>query len=198
MTVAEISHAIQNSAFFTGVRQSELFYPTVLATHLTCIAIFGGMILMTNLRLMGLALTSTPLASVIDSTRNWKRGGFVLMVSCGILLAGSRLDTYYANPFLQLKLSLLTLIGIHGLVFRHSVYYGAAEIDRLPKTPLRAKLAGGLSLALWLGVVTCGRWIAYYDPPEETPSAFNADRGHEALVHAGDFRHDAQARVFRQ
>lgn len=198
MPVAGISHAIQSSAFFTAIRQSELFYPTVMATHLTCIAIFGGMILMTNLRLMGLALQSTPLASVIDSTRQWKRGGFVLMVSCGILLAGSRLDTYYANPFLQLKLLLLAAIGIHGLVFRRSIYYGAAEIDRLPKLPLRAKLAGGLSLALWLGVVTCGRWIAYYDPPEETPSAFNADRGHEAFVGAGDFRHDAQARVFRQ
>ena len=198
MTVAEISHAIQNSAFFTDVRQSELFYPTVMATHLTCIAIFGGMILMTNLRLMGLAMTSTPLASVIESTRNWKRGGFVLMVSCGILLAGSRLDSYYANPFLQTKLSLLMLIGIHGLVFRRSVYYGAAEIDRLPKLPLRAKLAGGLSLALWLGVVTCGRWIAYYDAPEKTPSAFNADGGHEVPVGTRDFGHDAQARMFRQ
>jgi len=198
MTVAEISHAIQNSAFFTDVWQSELFYPTVMATHLTCIAIFGGMILMTNLRLMGLAMTSTPLASVIDSTRSWKRGGFVLMVSCGILLAGSRLDSYYANPFLQTKLSLLMLIGIHGLVFRRSVYYGAAEIDRLPKLPLRAKLAGALSLALWLGVVTCGRWIAYYDAPEKTPSAFNADGGHEAPVGARDFGHDAQARMFRQ
>lgn len=198
MTIAEISHAIQQSAFFTNVRQSELFYPTVMATHLTCIAIFGGMILMTNLRLMGLALTSMPLASVIDSMRNWKRGGFVLMVSCGILLAGSRLDSYYANPFLQTKLSLLVLIGIHGLVFRRSVYFGAAEIDRLPKLPLRAKVAGALSLALWLGVVTCGRWIAYYDAPEKTASAFNTDRGHETLIGARDFGYDAQAGVFRQ
>jgi hypothetical protein len=197
MTAAEISHAIQSSAFFTAIRQSELFYPTVMATHLTCIAIFGGMILMTNLRLMGLALKSTPLASVIDSTRNWKRGGFVLMASCGILLAGSRLDTYYGNPFFLLKLTLLTVIGIHGLVFRRSVYYGAAAIDLLPKLPLRAKLAGVLSLALWLGVVTCGRWIAYYDAPEKT-SAFNTDRGHEALIGARDFGHDAKAGVFRQ
>ncbi|HVW07245.1 MAG TPA: DUF6644 family protein [Bryobacteraceae bacterium] len=197
MTIAEISHTIQNSAFFTAIRQSRLFYPTVMATHLTCIAIFGGMILMTNLRLMGLALRSTPLASVIDSTRNWKRGGFVLMVSCGILLAGSRIDTYYANPFFLLKLTLLTSIGLHGLVFRRSVYYGAAEIDRLPKLPLRAKLAGALSLALWLGVVTCGRWIAYYDAPEKA-SAFDADRGHEAPVSARNFGDDAQAGVFRQ
>src|SRR6185437_8102937 len=94
MTIAEVSHAIQSTGFFTSVRQSALFYPTVMATHLTCIAIFGGMILMTDLRLLGLALTSTPIASVIESTRNWKRFGFVLMVSCGILLAGSKLDTY--------------------------------------------------------------------------------------------------------
>jgi hypothetical protein len=198
MSVAEISHAVQTSAFFTAVRQSELFYPAVMATHLSCIAIFGGMILMTNLRLMGLALTSTPLASVIDSMRNWKRGGFVLMVSCGILLAGSRLDAYYANPFFQTKLLLLAAIGIHGLAFRRSVYYGAAEIDRLPKLPPRAKLAGALSLALWLGMVTCGRWIAYYDAPEKTPSAFNTNGGHEAAVGGRDFGHNAQAGVFRQ
>jgi Zn-dependent membrane protease YugP len=85
MNIAEICHAIQSSEFFTAVRQSALFYPAVMATHLSCIAIFGGMILATNLRLLGLALTSTPLASVIESTRMWKRIGFVVIsraVSC--------------------------------------------------------------------------------------------------------------------
>lgn len=167
MSPYELSHAIQSSGLFTAVRQSELFYPTVMATHLSCIAIFGGMILMTDLRLLGLALTSTPLASVIDSTRIWKRCGFVLMISCGILLAGSKLDTYYANPYFLVKLSLLVLVGIHGLIFRRSVYCNAAELDREPRLPLRAKLAGGISLILWLGVLTCGRWIAYYDAPDK-------------------------------
>lgn len=165
MSAASISHAIQSTELFTAVRQSALFYPAVLATHLSCIAIFGGMILVTNLRLPGLALTSTPVACVIDSLRIWKRAGFVLMIACGILLAGSKLDTYYANPYFQLKLSLLVSIGIHGSIFRRSVYNHAAELDRAPVPPLRAKLAGGISLALWLGVLTCGRWIAYYDAP---------------------------------
>jgi hypothetical protein len=167
MSIAEISHAIQSSALFTAVRQSEIFYPTVLATHLTCIAIFGGMILMTNLRLLGLALTSTPVASVIESTRIWKRCGFVLMISCGILLAGSKLDTYYANPYFLMKLSFLVLIGIHGLIFRPIVYCRPADLDRTPQLPLRAKLAGGISLVLWLSALTCGRWIAYYDAPKD-------------------------------
>lgn len=170
MSIPELSHAIQNMALFTAVRQSAIFYPAVMATHLSCIAIFGGMILMTNLRLQGLALTSTPIASVIDSTRIWKRCGFVLMVSCGILLAGSKLDTYYANPYFQTKLSLLVAIGVHGLVFRRSVYCTPADLDRAPRLPLRAKLAGGISLVLWLCVITCGRWIAYYDAPAKIVS----------------------------
>jgi hypothetical protein len=121
---------------------------------------------MTNLRLLGLALTSTPVASVIESTRIWKRCGFVLMIGCGILLAGSKLDTYYANPYFLMKLSFLVLIGIHGLIFRPTVYCHPADLDRTLQLPLRAKLAGGISLVLWLSVLTCGRWIAYYDAPK--------------------------------
>jgi hypothetical protein len=164
MSVAAISHAIQSSGLFTAVRQSELFYPSVLAIHLSCIAIFGGMILMTDLRLLGLALKNTPASDVIGSLRNWKRIGFVIMVSCGVLLAGSHSDKYYPNPYFQLKLTLLTLIGIHGLIFHRSVYYNA-DLDKGGVLPMRARIAGGVSLVLWLGVVICGRWIAYYDDP---------------------------------
>ena len=165
MSVAAISHAIQTSEVFTGMRQSELFYPAVLATHLTCIAIFGGMILMTDLRLLGLALKNTPASDVIDSMRNWKRIGFVIMISCGILLAGAHLDKYYPNPYFQLKLTLLALIGIHGLIFHRTVYYNADLDKGGGALPVRARIAGGLSLILWLSVVICGRWIAYYDDP---------------------------------
>jgi len=169
MSLATISHAIQSSGLFTAVRQSEIFYPAVLATHLTCIAIFGGMILMTNLRLLGLALKNTPAAAVIESTRIWKRIGFVIMVSCGVLLAGSHLDKYYPNPYFQLKLTLLLLTGMHGLYFHRSVYYNAS-LDQNGKLPLRAKIAGASSLILWLSILTCGRWIAYYDDPNAIAS----------------------------
>jgi hypothetical protein len=171
MSIASISHAIQSSSLFTAVRQSELFYPIVLATHLSCIAIFGGMILMTNLRLLGLALKNTPASIVIGSFRVWKRFGFVIMASCGVLLAGSHLDKYYPNPYFQLKLSLLTLTGIHGLIFHRTVYYNAS-LDEAGKLPLKARLAGGTSLILWMSVVICGRWIAYYDDPNAIAALF--------------------------
>ncbi len=171
MSIATLSHAIQSSGFFTTVRQSEVFYPTVLATHLCCIAVFGGLILMTNLRLLGLALKKTPASVVIESTRTAKRIGFVIMIACGILLAGSHLDKYYPNPYFQIKLSLLVLTGLHGLIFRRGVYYNV-NLDKDGKLPVQAVLAGGTSLLLWLAILTAGRWIAYYDDPNAIAGLF--------------------------
>ena len=173
MSIATLSHAIQSSGIFTAMRQSEVFYPTVLATHLSCIAIFGGMILMTNLRLLGLALRNTPASVVIASTRNPKRIGFVIMIACGILLAGSHLDKYYPNPYFQLKLALLALTGIHGLIFHRGVYYNA-DLGKDGKLPLVAIVAGATSLVLWLSILICGRWIAYYDDPNAIARLFRA------------------------
>lgn len=164
MSVATISHAIQSSGFFTAIRQSELFYPTVMATHLSCIAVFGGMILITNLRLLNLALKHTPASVVIESLRWWKRIGFVVMITCGILLAGSHLDKYYGNPYFQWKLSLLALAGVHGLIFHRSVYYNA-DLDAGGKLHAGAAIAGATSLVLWIAILCFGRWIAYYDDP---------------------------------
>jgi hypothetical protein len=89
MPVADWCLAVRHTEFFTAVRESAILYPTVLALHLTCIAIFGGMILATNLRLLGIAFTSTPLATVMVSTRRWMEAGFVVLVACGVLLGGS-------------------------------------------------------------------------------------------------------------
>ena len=146
---------------------SALVYPVVLATHLACIAVFGGLILLTNLRLLGWVLKGFSISEVIGSFRIWKRLGFVVMVTCGVLLAGSEANKYYSNPYFWVKMTLLILIGVHGLVFRPSVYLNTAELDRAPAIPSKAKLAAALSLVLWIGVVSMGRMIGYYEGPTE-------------------------------
>src|SRR5579864_4361576 len=107
MSPAEISQAIQDTQFFTAMRESRLVYPAVLATHLTSIAIFGGFILMTDLRLLGIAMKNVPISEIVRQTRLWKRVGFLIMITCGVLLAGSKLASYYDNPYFQIKMSLL-------------------------------------------------------------------------------------------
>jgi len=156
---------IQATAFFTALRGSAYAYPIVLSLHMTGIALFGGMVLLTDMRLLGLAMRKHSLADVVTRFRVPKRVGFLIVATCGLLLAGSKAEEYYYNAFFRTKLILLTLAGIHALVFRRSVYANAADMDRAPKIPAHAKLAGALSLLIWASIACMGRGIGYIEPP---------------------------------
>src|SRR5580693_3590143 len=114
---------IQSTWFFTALRQSWYVYPVVMSTHLLGIALFGGMVLLTNLRLLGLAMRDRSVSDLIDQLRVPKRIGLIVIAACGILLLGSKAEEYYYNIFVRVKLSLVALMFLHGWYFRRSVYY---------------------------------------------------------------------------
>lgn len=152
-----------------AVQQTPWVYPIIMAAHLSCIAVFGGMILITDLRLLGLALRDQTIAEVVGGLRPFKRIGFVIMVTCGLLMAGSEAPTYYPNPFFWTKMTLLALVGVHALVFKPTVYDHPEELDKAPVIPGRAKVAAVLSLTLWVSIPICGRLIGYYEPDDGKP-----------------------------
>jgi len=142
-------------------------YPAIMATHLLAIAFFGGMIFITDMRLLRLAMRRRSIADVVDQLRVPKRVGLLLVVTCGILMFGSKAEEYYYNIFFRIKLLLLMCVILHAMIFRRSVYANAAALDRAGKIPGRAKLAASLSLILWAGIACAGRGIGYVEPPLE-------------------------------
>jgi hypothetical protein len=165
--ILELFQWLQSLSFMTFIRESGLEYPIVMSTHLACIAVFGGMIVITDLRLLGAVLTERPIADVVNGLRWWKRLGFVIMFSMGFTLFGSKAAEYYPNPYFWVKMSCLTLVLIHALIFRPLVYNHPEELDASPVIPTRAKVAGALSLFLWTAVLCNGRLIGYYEPPQQ-------------------------------
>lgn len=163
--ILSLAQWIQATVFFRDLRESWYVYPVVMSTHLLGIAVFGGMVLLTNLRLLGLAMTGRSVSDVIGQFRVAKRWGLVLIATCGVLMLGSKAEEYYYNIFVKVKLTLLLLMFVHGWYFRRSVYYNTAEIDRAPRIPARAKVAASLSLLIWTGIACAGRGIGYIDPP---------------------------------
>ena len=159
----EIVQWFQDTALGTAIRESAIVFPVILSLHLTGMGLFGGMILMTDLRLLGIALTKHPVSDIVNGLRPWKHLGLTLTAGCGILLLWSKAAIYYPNPYVRIKLMLFALIIIHAIVFR-SVYRNVADLDRATVIPGRAKLAAVLSLVLWISVLTAGRWIGYWEP----------------------------------
>jgi hypothetical protein len=156
---------IQLTGFFTALRGSAYVYPVVMSLHMVGLAFFGGMVLMTDMRLLGWGMRKRSIADVIEQFRVPKRWGLLLIVTCGILMAGSKAEEYYYNAFFRTKLILLATVVVFELVFYRAVYANPEELDRASKVPGSAKLAAALSLLLWTSIACCGRGIGYIEPP---------------------------------
>ncbi len=156
---------LQSFSIATYLRESGLAYPIIMATHLAGMGLFGGLILMTDLRLLGLVMRGATITEVVTQFRRWKRIGILVVAGCGVLLGWSKAAVYSTNPYFWLKLTLLSLVIVHARVFRKSVYYNTEELDRAAEIPSHAKWAAALSLLLWVGMVAAGRMIGYYEPP---------------------------------
>jgi hypothetical protein len=158
-----IAQSLESIGFLSNFSESVLAYPIVLSIHLTDIALFGGMILMTNLRLLGLTFNSVTITGMITSLRPWKRLGGTIQIATGLLLATCEATKYSPNPFFWTKMIILGLIGVHALIFRPIVYNRTEELDRAAVIPTEVKVAAILSLVLWTAMFTMGRLIAYWE-----------------------------------
>jgi hypothetical protein len=156
---------LQSMSIATYLRESGIEYPIIMSIHLAGMGLFGGLILMTDLRLLGLVMRSATITEVVTQFRVWKRVGIVVVAGCGVLLAWSKAVQYSGNPYFWTKMVLFVAVIVHAQVFRKSVYNNTEELDRAPEVPSHAKWAAAVSLLLWVGIVAAGRMIGYYEPP---------------------------------
>ena len=159
MTIVSMLEWVESTDLSTAIREGALPYPILGGIHLLGIALFGGMLLATDLRLLGWAMQRRPVSDIVQQFQPWKRVGFVLVVASGLLLAWAEPQKLYRSPAFWIKIALFVLVGVHAFVFRPGVYENTARLDAAV-TP-QARLAAALSLILWAGLIISGRLIAF-------------------------------------
>jgi hypothetical protein len=117
--------------------------------------------MMFDLRLLGLTLARVPASEVMTRFLPWTAAGFVVMVVSGALLFYAAPVLRYQNLFFRLKMVTLVFVGVNAWVFHGTVYRSVAQWDKSPTPPRGARLAAGVSLALWAVLITLGRMIPY-------------------------------------
>jgi hypothetical protein len=159
MSVPSVLEWIESTDLSTAIREGALPYPIIGGIHLLAIALFGGMVLATDLRLLGWAMQQRAVSDVVRQFQNWKRFGFVVVVASGLLLGWCEPIKLYRSPSFWVKMALFALVGVHALVFRDGVYRNPEVLDKAITS--RARLAAALSLFLWAGLIVSGRLIAF-------------------------------------
>ena len=162
MSILSVCEWLQQTSASTGIRESVWVFPIIETTHLLSLAASVGTIAFVDLRLIGATMRRQPVTDVIEQLQPWALGGFAMMFFSGGLLFLSEPLKCYHSGFFSAKLVLLALLGLNALLFHVNVYRRVAAWNKAVDVPLPAKLAGYVSLTLWMSVIVLGRGIAYF------------------------------------
>lgn len=151
---------LESTAFGAAMRQWLWLYPIVEIVHITGIALLVGSIAMFDLRVLGCSRT-LPVRALARHLLPWTWAGFAIVAATGTMMFTAHATEFWSNPAFAVKLALIGLAGANALWFHFGVFGGAQRWDKETAAPVPAKAAAALSLALWVGVIGCGRLIAY-------------------------------------
>jgi hypothetical protein len=152
---------LEGLAWTTAVRESLWGYPMMETAHAVSIVAFAGLVIVMDLRLVGVAFADSPLTQIQRRLFPWQMIGLALSSATGLLLCVVDPLRYYANVFFRVKLALLALAGLNAIAFHLMTYRTVAQWDAERRLPAPARLAGAASLLLWSVIIVSGRLIAY-------------------------------------
>lgn len=161
MDIDRILVAIAETRWSTDLRESLYAWPLVESTHVLTLAIFGGLAILLDLRLLGRVMPAIPASDFTERILPWTRRAFGVMVVTGMLLFFASPVRNYHNVFFRVKMVLLVIAGINIWFFHARTHATVGAWDRAPVPPRAARVAAVVSLMAWGGVIAAGRLIAY-------------------------------------
>jgi hypothetical protein len=155
----ELFNWLEGTFIADAIRTSRWMYPAFETGHYIGLSLLVGGIMLIDLRVLGFART-LPLRSMIGLLPFvWV--GFIINITTGSLLFIYGASQFGTNPAFWLKMTFMVLAGLNALAFDLSVRRSKFDWVAADKPPLYVKTFATLSFALWLCVVTTGRWMAY-------------------------------------
>jgi hypothetical protein len=161
VSILSVCQWLQSLPWASGIKESTWQFPVIESIHSLSLAVMLWPAAILDLRLLGLVMRRRPVSSVAEQFLPWVWVGFAAMVSSGAVLFASEAVKCYNSPFFRVKVVLIGVAGLNALIFHKTVFGDVASWDGDRSAPWRAKMAGGCSLAVWIGVVAMGRALAY-------------------------------------
>ena len=138
---------------FAWIASHRWLYPALEVVHIVGIALLLGSLVLVELRLLGFGAV-LPVEPLGRFGLRLSVAGFCLAAASGTFMFLSQADELLGNrPFL-VKVALLAIAGSNAWWFHRRG--GLSRIDRVARSQTL------LSLGLWLAIIICGRWIAYF------------------------------------
>jgi hypothetical protein len=146
------------------VRDSTWAFPALQSLHFIGMSLLIGVVGVIDLRILGVArgLPIRPLHRFLPLAF----AGFGINLLTGIMFFCHDPYVYAYNPSFRIKMLLILLAGLNALWFRLGVFLDVDKWGPGIEASRLAKTISALSLLIWIGVITAGRFIAFTNAPQ--------------------------------
>ena len=161
MSVESFANGLYNTPVSTGIREVTWIIPAVQSVHIVAIAGVVGAAIVMDLRLAGVLATDETPRVVVKRHLPWLWSSLGLLLATGFVLGLGEPYRVLMNPVFWAKMALVLTGFALTLLFRYPILHPDYRLEHARAARLVKPLAWA-SLAIWVAVVFCGRWIAYY------------------------------------
>lgn len=162
----ETLHALETWLYYTPVgemmREARWAWPIAESLHFMGMSVLVGVVGLFDLRLLGFA-RSVPVAAFHRLIPLGVAAFAVNAVTGFCFLAGTP-DQYLFNLAFRFKVAFFAIAGLNVLAFYTATFRRLLALDPAAPPPLAARLAGGVSIGAWIGVMAAGRLLTFFRP----------------------------------
>ncbi len=135
-----------------AITQSAYAYPLLEVAHILGISLLIGNLVLLELRVFGSGATLS-VKEIARLSLTLAVIGFCIAAASGLTMFATQASEIINNGAFKLKMLLLTVAACNAAWF-----HGRASLEKLDWVAKGQML---LSTVLWIGIATCGRFIAY-------------------------------------
>lgn len=132
-------------------------FAVVQMVHLAALSLLGGMVLVSDLRLLNVVMTDVPSNEVASNTDRWFDIAVVVLFVSGVFMSSAVALKLYYNEMYWAKMAAL---GV-GLLFVYLIRRPLLRHDHESLGVWTRRSIGLSSILLWFTVAACGRWIGF-------------------------------------
>ena len=165
--LSSILHRVTGSASVAGI--------VLIAAWLICLALGRetytaflqyaasplGLLVWFDLRLLGASMRGHRASAMYRRLAPWMFTGFAIMLATGLMLLAGYATSAYTNTYFRIKVAAMILAAINAFVYHRYTERHIVEWDEAPVPPTRARVAGLVSLSVWMIVIFAGRMMSY-------------------------------------
>jgi len=126
--------------------------------HLMSLAVLGGAVLVTDLRLLNVLLRDIPSEVVEQNAHRWFKVAVISIILTGIFMAAAVALRMYYNQFFWAKMIALATGVVFVFAIKHPLLSAQPHKDINPRV---IKLLAVASIVIWFTVAATGRWIGF-------------------------------------